>query len=98
SSGDLIQVGTQDTVSPTGRSSSSAFYELLPESSTIIPAIAVSTGDHMSASLIETASNEWTITITDTTNGQSFVKNVGYISSNSSAEWIEEDPSYTFRR
>src|SRR5581483_1994794 len=48
SSGDLIQVGTQDTVSPTGRSSSSAFYELLPESSTIIPAIAVSTGDHMS--------------------------------------------------
>jgi hypothetical protein len=97
-SDDLIQTGTQDTVSPSGQVSSSAFYELLPSSSTTIPSITVSAGDHMSASLAEISSGEWTISITDETNSESFTMNTAYASSNSSAEWIEEDPSYSFHR
>jgi hypothetical protein len=98
STSDLIQVGTQDTVSPNGQASSSAFYEMLPESSITIPSIIVTAGDKMTASVTEISSGEWTITITDTTNSQTFTINTAYTSSNSSAEWIEEDPSYSSRR
>ena len=98
STNDLIQVGTQDTVSPSGVVSSSAFYEMLPNSSITIPSITVSAGDKMTASLSEISSGEWTITITDVTNGDTFTLNTTYNSSNSSAEWIEEDPSYSFHR
>lgn len=97
-SGDLIQVGTEDQVSPTGQVFNAAFYELLPDSAITIPSISVSAGDTMIASLKQTSLNQWTITITDQTNGQSFTLNTTYASSDSSAEWIEEDPSYSFRR
>lgn len=92
---DLIQVGTDNTVSASGQVTTSAFYELLPAPAQTIPTVTVAAGDSMSASLTETSAGEWTVTITDETNGQSFTDNVAYDSSNSSAEWIEEDPSET---
>jgi hypothetical protein len=98
STSDLIQVGTQDTVNPSGQASYSAFYELLPNSSANISNISVHPGDHLTASLTEVSSGEWTITITDLTDNESFTMNTAYTSSNSSAEWIEEDPSYSSRR
>jgi hypothetical protein len=98
SSSDLIQVGTEDSVSPSGQASYAGFYELLPESSITIPNLSVNAGDQMSAVLTEVSTGEWTITITDLTNNESFTINKAYSSSNSSAEWIEEDPSYSFRR
>lgn len=49
----------------------------------------------MSATITETSSGHWAISITDNTNGQSATLNVTYTSSHSSAEWIEEDPSYS---
>lgn len=98
SSGDLIQVGTEDTVSASGHVSSSAFYEMLPSSSVTIPTLTVASGDHITASVTETGANEWAVTITDTTSIQTFTLNTAYTSSNSSAEWIEEDPSYSYGR
>ena len=98
STGDLIQVGTQDTVSASGTETSSAFYELLPHASKTIGSMTVSPGDTVEASLAEAATNEWKVTITDTSNGQSFTTNVAYDSQLSSAEWIEEDPSYSASR
>lgn len=95
SSNDLIQVGTEDTVSASGTVSAGAFYEMLPAASQIIPGITVSQGDSMSASVSEISTGQWTITITDTTDSESFTTNVSYTSTNSSAEWIEEDPSYS---
>jgi hypothetical protein len=92
---DLIQVGTEDTVTAAGQVSTTAFYELLPNASQPINSITVSPGDVMVASLTEISANSWDITITDQTNNQSFTDTVSYSSSNSSAEWIEEDPSYT---
>lgn len=92
---DLIQVGTNDTVSASGHETSSAFYEMLPQSSHPIAStsLAVSPGDSMSAALSEVSTGQWSISITDTTTGKSYATKVSYTSSHSSAEWIEEDPS-----
>jgi hypothetical protein len=96
--GDLIQVGTQNIITASGQVSTSAFYELLPNFSQPVPGVTVSPGDSMAASLSEVSSGQWTIGITDKTNGESYTTTVSYASSRSSAEWIEEDPSFAFRR
>ena len=95
---DLIQVGTQNTVAADGQVSTSAFYELLPSVSQPVPGVTVSPGDSMTASLSEVSSGQWVIIITDKTDGESDTMTVSYASSLSSAEWIEEDPSFSFRR
>lgn len=97
-SGDLIQVGTQNIISASGQVSTSAFYEMLPAYAQTVPSVTVSPGDSMSASITEVGSSLWTITITDNTDGQTFSITVSYASSLSSAEWIEEDPSYSARQ
>ena len=91
---DLIQIGTSNIVSASGHVTTSAFYELLPAVSTTITTLPVNPGDSMSASIIQTSTGVWTMTITDNTSGQSYNKQVSYSSSLSSAEWIEEEPSY----
>lgn len=93
-SNDLIQVGTENIISANGQVSTAAFYEMLPASSQTIPSLKVSEGDSMSASVVEIGSGLWTISITDNTTGKSWSATVSYASSLSSAEWIEEDPSY----
>ncbi len=91
---DLIQVGTDTTVSATtGKASTSIFYEMLPAAANIVTTIPISAGDAIHASLSGSGS-QWTISIMDVTTGQSFTQTVSYASSLSSAEWIEEDPSY----
>jgi hypothetical protein len=97
-SSDLIQVGTQNTVSPSGHLTSNAFFELLPGASQTITSLTVASGDAMTASLVRTSGNFWTIFITDSTSGQTYTSSVTYASSLSSAEWIEEDPSYSNNR
>lgn len=94
-SGDLIQVGTQNTVSRGGQITTSAFYEMLPASSITIPSFTVSPGDDITASVNQASPGQWAITINDLTDNQTFSINVAYASTNSSAEWIEEDPSFT---
>jgi Peptidase A4 family len=87
----LIQTGTeQDFVS--GRARYAAWWEILPAPETPIASITVSPGDHMSAS-ITSGSVLWTITITDTTTGQSFTTQEPYSGPGTSAEWIEEAPT-----
>jgi hypothetical protein len=93
STDDLIQVGTQDVVTASGQNETSAFYELLPDSSITIPDVTISAGDSVSASLVNNGSDQWTIILKDSTNGQSYSTTVNYASSENSAEWIEEDPS-----
>jgi len=92
-SNDLIQIGTVDNVTASGTVYSAAFYELLPDASVQITAFNISPGDSISASIDQTGTNLWTITITDNTTNQTYTKNLSYDSSLSSAEWIEEDPS-----
>ena len=97
-SADLIQVGTQNTISASGQISTSAFYELLPNYAQVITNVTISQGDSINASLTQTSAGQWTINLSDKTDGESFSVSVSYTSSLSSAEWIEEDPSYSFRQ
>lgn len=98
STNDLIQVGTEDTVSASGTVSTSAFYEMLPDAAQTVPGVTVNPGDSISASLNEISAGQWTISINDLTDNESYTTTVSYSSSNSSAEWIEEDPSFTSGR
>ncbi|HVV25443.1 MAG TPA: G1 family glutamic endopeptidase [Candidatus Saccharimonadales bacterium] len=97
-SSDLIQVGTENIVSASGQVSTSAFYELLPAYAVTVPGVSVSAGDSMSASITNLGGSSWKISIIDNSDGQSFSITVSYASSLSSAEWIEEDPSYSAHR
>lgn len=92
-SDDLIQTGTIDSVSAGGRVTYSCFYELLPQSALEIEGLPVSAGDTMSANIHETGTDTWVISITDNTSNETYSTSVTYDSSESSAEWIEEDPS-----
>lgn len=93
-SSDLIQVGTADSVSASGQVSISFFYEMLPATAKFITTATINQGDSIHASLSGN-NGVWTIAITDVTTNQSFTTTVSYASSLSSAEWIEEDPSYS---
>jgi len=93
SSSDLIQVGTYNTVDASGKVTSAIFYELLPAAAQIVTGLTVSPGDLIHASL-SGSGGSWTITATDVTTNQTFRTVVGYASTLSSAEWIQEDPSY----
>lgn len=93
-SSDLIQVGTDDTVTSGGQAATTAFYELLPASETPIPSMNVTAGDVMSADIHLLSGSQWLITIGDVTQSETFSITVTYASTQSTAEWIEEDPSF----
>jgi len=93
SSSDLIQVGTQNTSDPNGQMSTSAFYEMLPADSVPLDSMNVNPGDSITASIIESPSGLWTISLRDNSDGNAFSQSFAYSSSESSAEWIEEAPS-----
>lgn len=85
----LIQTGTaQDTAGGYW-----PWWELLPNSAEAIPH-PVRPGDHIDASVIETASGQWTISMTDTTAGWTWhSRSLRYSPPGLSAEWIEEAPT-----
>jgi hypothetical protein len=88
----LIQAGSeQDSVGRLGKYS--AWYELLPHSAVTIDSLDISPGDRITASISLLDSNEsmWSIEIQD--GEQAFKKNVVYLSSMLSAEWIVERPT-----
>lgn len=93
-SDDLIQIGTENIIEPDGTVYSGAFYELLPDVSQEVPGVTVAPGDAISASISQVSATKWSMSISNQTTGQSYTATVTYTSTNSSAEWIEEDPSY----
>jgi hypothetical protein len=89
---DLIQAGTDATVTGAGQVSYSAWVELLPRPSQAVP-LTVEPGDVINVSIAQQVTGSWQISIDDQTTGQSYRTTVQYSSSLSSAEWIEEAPS-----
>jgi Peptidase A4 family len=89
---DLIQAGTQETVSGRGTTEYQAWVETLPQASQPVP-LAVNAGDSVSVSLQEQADGAWLIAFVNNTSGKSFQLTVPYGSSRSSAEWVVEAPS-----
>ncbi len=91
----LIQVGT-DSVSDYGSTTYVAWYELLPATAITIPK-PVSPGDAMAATIEETSTDRWYVSIEDVTKGWSATATFTYTAGPaSSAEWITERP-YTSR-
>jgi hypothetical protein len=89
---DLIQAGTQQTVSGTGRTQYEAWIEMLPRASRPVP-LQVHAGDSITVNIAEQSPNEWLIHFNNNTTGQTWDTTQQYQSTHSSAEWVEEAPS-----
>ncbi len=88
----LIQAGTEQDVSASGAVTYDAWWEILP-----LPefqsTIAVHPGDVIKCTISSSVPGLWTVSLQDTTDGQSFTESVPYASDESTAEWIEETPT-----
>src|SRR6266567_142231 len=89
---DLIQAGTQQTVSGTGSTQYEAWVEMLPRASRPVP-LRVHAGDSITVSITEQSPDQWLIAFSNNTTGQTYQQTQQYTSSHSSAEWVEEAPS-----
>lgn len=89
---DLIQAGTQQTVSGSGSTQYQAWVETLPRASRPVP-LRVHAGDSVSVTISEQSPDQWLIEFTNNTTGQTHQQTEQYTSSHSSAEWVEEAPS-----
>jgi hypothetical protein len=89
---DLIQAGTQRTVSPRGVTQNEAWIELLPQPSQTV-ALRISAGDSVSVAITQQGPETWLIALTNATSGEAYQVTKHYASSLSSAEWVEEAPS-----
>jgi Peptidase A4 family len=94
----LIQLGTEQDVSPSGATQYYAWYEMLPAAETPLgSSYPVNPGDTITATLACSSAcgarkQNWTLTMTDQTAGWSWTGTFLYGSSMLSAEWIEEAP------
>ncbi len=88
----LIQTGTEQDFFG-GAAHYNAWWEILPAAETVIPSITVHPGDVFTASVTQNSGTNWTITITDTTTGQSFTTTQTYTGPGTSVEWIQEAPT-----
>jgi hypothetical protein len=88
---DLIQAGTQQSVSGSGTVTYQAWVEMLPDFSRPVP-LTVLPGDSVGVSIDQQAGNQWLISISNYTSGKTLTRTVEYESSLSSAEWIQEAP------
>jgi hypothetical protein len=89
---DLIQAGTQQTVSGSGSTQYQAWVETLPRASQPVP-LRIHAGDSVTVSLSEQSTDQWLIEFINNTTGQTYQQTQHYTSSRSSAEWVEEAPS-----
>jgi Peptidase A4 family len=89
---DLIQAGTQETVSGRGSTQYQAWIETLPQASRPV-VLPINAGDSISVSLQQQAEGDWSIAFVNNTSGKTYQESVQYASSRSSAEWVVEAPS-----
>lgn len=89
---DLVQAGTMATVTSSGAVSYEAWIEMLPAASRTVP-LAVSGGDSVTVTITERSSDRWHLALKNNTSGGRYEITVDYVSSRSSAEWVEEAPS-----
>jgi hypothetical protein len=87
---DLVQAGTQ-AIKIRDKTVYVAWYETLPDAQRELP-LKVEPGDTVSVSLTETAPDLWHLSFKNITQGTSYVADIPYHSSHSSAEWIVERP------
>lgn len=89
---DLIQAGTQATVTGDGAVTYASWTEILPDYSRTAP-LQVTAGDSVTVTITEQTSGVWLIVMRNNTTSDSYEKTLQYASSRSSAEWVQEAPS-----
>jgi hypothetical protein len=89
---DLIQAGTQATVTGDGSVTYSSWTEILPDFSRTTP-LQVTAGDTVTVTITEQTNGVWLIVMVNNTTSDSYEKTLRYASSRSSAEWVQEAPS-----
>lgn len=67
-----------------------SWWEILPTVEVPITSIAVAPGDEISVTIYQVTGTDWSITLTDDTNGESFTTDQTFTGSQLSAEWIVE--------
>lgn len=90
----LIQAGIDELPNPNNASQFFIvpWWEILPAAQTDITTVSVSAGDQVTVTIDQISGTEWSITLTDDTNGQSFTTVQTYTGPGASAEWIVEAP------
>lgn len=89
---DLIQAGTEAISNEDGSIEYLAWFEKLPQAARIVP-LAIHPGDSISVNVRERERDVWEISYTNNTTGESYSFTTRYVSSYSSAEWVEELPA-----
>jgi hypothetical protein len=91
---DLIQAGTQQTVSRSGSTRYEAWVETLPQASHPVP-LTVNPGDSVTVAITQLPQTreQWRVSLKNNTTGKTYEVTERYTSSMSSAEWVEEAPS-----
>jgi hypothetical protein len=89
--GDLIQAGTTEQY-VNGHATYNAWTEILPASEKLITGFTVHPGDAITVTVVKGSGKSWTMTVIDSTEGESFSRTVNYTSLEKSAEWIHEAP------
>lgn len=89
---DLIQAGTEAMVNPDGTITYDAWTETLPQSTRNVT-VTVNAGDTVTVTLTERSAGSWLIEMKNVTTKKTYTTTLGYNSSKSSAEWIQEAPS-----
>lgn len=89
---DLIQAGTEQTVTSSGRVRYYAWIEMLPDYARPVP-LSVHPGDSVTVSINQQETGTWLVLVRNNTTGATYDRQVQYRSTLSSAEWIEEAPS-----
>jgi hypothetical protein len=88
----LIQAGTEQDMSATGKASYDAWWEIIPEPETVV-SLPVTAGNQISVSISMTSTpGMWSIVIKNLTTLQQFSTTTPYSSSEDTVEWIEETP------
>ena len=87
---DLIQAGTL-AIHQNGGLTYYAWVEMLPLSAEFLH-LQVRPGDSVTVSLQETSLNLWHLYFKNNATGEVYERNIPYVSSHTSAEWIEELP------
>ena len=91
-SNDLIQAGTQETVSGHGSTQYAAWVETLPKASQPVP-LPINAGDSVTVTLQQQYGDDWLVAFVNNTTGKTYQLTLQYASSRSSAEWVVEAPS-----
>ncbi len=88
----LIQTGTEQDISASGKASYSAWWEVIPSPSVGVNGMKIRPGDRMHAAITEAMPGSWKIVLKDLSRHESYNTTVPYSSSQGTAEWIEETP------